>query len=375
MVVVAPPAAPEPQAEPETPRGLAIAAGYAWRLLVLVGIGAVLVMGLQFFSMVTVPVGIAILLTAMLFPVTQRLIAWGWPGWLAALSSLLGMVLLVAGLMVFVGQQVSGQWPQLVDQSVDGFQSLLQWLAQGPLHIDQAQVDGYFQQARTWIESEASRLASAAAGVGAAFGTFLAGAATAIVATFFFAFQGRTIFRGGVDLFVPRPYREAADGAARRGWTSLVAYMRSAVIVAAVDAVGVAAFAFFLQIPLVAALLALTFFMSFIPIVGAVTAGAVAVVLALVTQGPIAALIMLGGTILVMQLEGNFLQPLIMGSAVDVHPLAVLLGITAGGVVAGILGAFMAIPVLAFTVAFVKALREPSQVPDEVEPMLGASPA
>ena len=158
---------------------------------------------------------------------------------------------------------------------------------------------------------------------------------------------------------MPRQYRASVDHAALRGWTSLVAYMRSAVIVAAVDAAGVALAALLLQVPLVAALFALTFFLSFIPIVGATVAGAVAVVLALVSHGWVQALIMLGAVILVMQLESTFLQPLVMGKAVDLHPLAVLLGITAGAIVSGILGALLAIPVLAFGVAFLRALRNP----------------
>lgn len=351
-------AAPRASLEPEIPRGLTIAAGYAWRLVALTAFGAVLFTGLQYFSMVTVPVAIAVLITAMLYPVVERLAAWGVPRVLAALIGLVGMLLIVAGLLTFVGAQVNNEWPQLVDQSASGFQALLAWLASGPLHVDQTQLFTWIEQGRDWLQSQATVLASTAGRVGAAFGTFFAGVATALVATFFFAFQGRAIFSAGIGLLLPRQYREATDAAARRGWSSLVAYMRSAVIVAAVDAIGVAAVAFFLQVPLVAALLALTFFLSFIPIVGAVLAGAVAVVLALVAQGPVAALIMLAGVVAVMQIEGNFLQPLVMGSAVDVHPLAVLLGITAGGVVAGILGALLAIPVLAFTVAFVKALRE-----------------
>lgn len=374
IVVQVPAPAPDgPQRaslEPDIPRGLTVAAGYAWRLVALAALGAVLVMGLRYFSMVAVPVAIAILIAAMLFPIVEKLVSWKWPRVAAALAALLGMLLIVGGLLTFVGTQVTSQWPQLVDQSVDGFQELLAWLASGPLHIDQTQLNQWFEQAREWLQSQAAALASTAATVGAAFGTFFAGAATALVAAFFFAYQGRAIFASGIELLVPRPYRRATDDAAQRGWASLVAYMRSAVIVAAVDAVGVAAVAFFLNVPLVAALLALTFFLSFIPIVGAVTAGSVAVVLALVTQGPVAALIMLGGVVAVMQIEGNFLQPLVMGSAVNVHPLAVLLGITAGGVVAGILGALLAIPVLAFTVAFVKALRNPSAVPDDPEPLV-----
>ncbi len=343
--------------EPEVPRGLTIAAGYALRLLVLGVFVVALFMTLSYFSMLSVPLAIAVLLAAMLFPIADRLKRWGWHPALAALTALLLLLLIVAGLLTFVGQQVAGELPSLIQQTSAGFNTFLTWLGTLPFNIDSAKLKLWLDEGLAWLQSQAAALAGTAASVGAAFGSFFAGLATALVAAFFFAFQGRLIFTSAVGLVVPRQYREHVDAAALRGWTSLVAYMRSAVIVAAVDAAGVAIAAFALQVPLVGALFALTFFLSFIPIVGAVLAGSVAVALALVTHGWVSALIMLGAVVAVMQLEGNFLQPLVMGKAVNVHPLAVLVGITAGGIVSGILGALLAIPLLAFSVAFVGSLR------------------
>lgn len=346
--------------EPDIPRGLTIAAGYVWRLGLLgVGVWA-LFQVLAYFSQITVPLGIAILLAAALYPLVSLMRRWGWPPAVAAIVALLFLVVVVIGLLAFVGQQVAAEWPELLEQSRAGFQALVAWLGTLPFGIDEARLNDWIAQGTAWLQTQASALASTAASVGAAFGNFFAGLATALVAAFFFAYQGRRIFAGSVEVLVPRHYRASVDQAALRGWTSLVAYMRSAVIVAAVDAAGVALAAFLLQVPLVAALFALTFFLSFIPIVGATVAGAVAVVLALVTHGWVSALIMLGAVILVMQLESTFLQPLVMGKAVDLHPLAVLLGITAGAIISGILGALLAIPVLAFGVAFVRALRNPA---------------
>ena len=357
--VPAEPAEPKASLEPDIPRGVTVAAGYAWRLI-FIGVAVYAVYRvLSFFSQITVPVGMAILLAAMLFPVTTQLKKWKWPAALAAIVSLLGLVIIVLGLLGFVGQQVVAEWPELLDQSREGFQALVAWLGTLPFGIDDARLNEWIAQGTAWLQGQASSLASAAASFGAAFGSFFAGLATALVAGFFFAYQGRRIFAGSVEVLVPKHYRASVDGAALRGWTSLVAYMRSAVIVALVDAAGVALAALLLQVPLVAALFALTFFLSFIPIVGATVAGAVAVVLALVTHGWVSALIMLAAVIGVMQVESTFLQPLVMGSAVDLHPLAVLLGITAGGIISGILGALVAIPVLAFGVAFLRALRTP----------------
>ena len=357
--VPAEPAEPKASLEPDIPRGVTVAAGYAWRLI-FIGVAVYAVYRvLSFFSQITVPVGMAILLAAMLFPVTTQLKKWKWPPALAAIVSLLGLVIIVLGLLGFVGQQVAAEWPELLDQSRAGFQALVAWLGTLPFGIDDARLNEWIAQGTAWLQGQASSLASAAASFGAAFGSFFAGLATALVAAFFFAYQGRRIFAGSVEVLVPKHYRAPVDRAALRGWTSLVAYMRSAVIVALVDAAGVALAALLLQVPLVAALFALTFFLSFIPIVGATVAGAVAVVLALVTHGWVSALIMLAAVIGVMQVESTFLQPLVMGSAVDLHPLAVLLGITAGGIISGILGALVAIPVLAFGVAFLRALRTP----------------
>ena len=357
--VPAPPEDTRASLEPEIPRGLTVAAGYAWRLGLL-GVAVVALFHvLAYFSQITVPVGIAILLVAMLAPVVNLLRRWGWPPVLVGIVSLLLLVVVVGGLLTFVGTQVAAEWPALLEQSREGFQALVAWLGTLPFGIDQTQLNQWIAQGSAWLQGKATEIAGAAASVGAAFGSFFAGLATALVATFFFAYQGRRIFVGAVDTLMPRPYRAKVDLAALRGWTSLVAYMRSAVIVAAVDAAGVALAALLLRVPLVAALFALTFFLSFIPIVGATVAGAVAVVLALVTHGWVSALIMLGAVVLVMQLESTFLQPLVMGKAVNLHPLAVLLGITAGAIISGILGALVAIPVLAFGVAFVRALRTP----------------
>lgn len=360
---------PDPGAAtaPEIPPGLVVASGYAWRFLLLGVFLVAVYQVLAYFSAVTVPVAMAILIAALLHPLVTRLRLWGARPAVAALVALLGMLLFIVGVLTAVGAQVVAQWPELVEQTVTGVEGLLLWLASGPLHIDQAQLNEWFDLGRTWIQESAAQLAGMAASIGAAFGSFMAGLATALITSFFFAYQGRTIFSSALDVLVPRRYRVDTERAALRGWNSLVAYMRSAVTVAAVDAVGVGLVAWALGMPLVAALFALTFFASFIPIVGAVAAGAVAVLVALVTQGWVSGLIMLAGVVVVQQAESNFLQPFLMSKAVDIHPLGVLIGLTAGAVVGGILGALLSIPITAFVVAFVRALRHPGEPITESE--------
>lgn len=355
------PADPAAGATGPIPEGLTIAAGFAWRLLVLGVFVVALYQAVSYFSQVTIPIAVAILLTAMLDPVVSRLRRWGWHPALAAGVSLLGALALIAGVFVGVGAQVANQLPLLVDQTLAGTEALMDWISRGPLAIDEAQIDAWIRQLTDWVNNSRAMLAAMAASGAASVGQFIAGLVTALMATFFFAFQGREIFEGTAGVLTPRPYWARVSAASDRGWRSLVGYMGAAVIVAAVDAVGVALVAWFLGVPMVAALFALTFFASFIPVVGAVSAGFVAVALALVTQGWVAALIMLGGTVAVMQIEGNVLQPLLLGKAAELHPLAVLLGLTAGAIVAGITGALLAIPLLAFASAFVKGLRRPAR--------------
>lgn len=352
VVLVEQPAA----AEEVIPQGVRTAAGWAWRGLlfaaVIWGVGWLL----GEFSEVSVPLAIAFLLTALMAPLAHRLKQWNWHPLLSAAACLLVLVLIVAGIGWGVGATAAKQAPELVDQSVAGFNQLVQWLGEGPLGIDQAQIDQWMNSLTTWISDSRDLLAGYAAKVGTSVGHFFAGLAIALIATFFFLAEGQHLWQGFRGL-LPERYQGDAHTAAERGWASLVSYMRAQVIVSAVDAAGVAIIAAFIGVPMALALFALTFVVCFIPVVGAVIAGTVATSLALITHGWVAALIMLGGTIAVMWLESHLLQPLLLGRAASLHPLAVLLGIAIGAQLGGIVGALVAIPVMAFGAAFIRSLR------------------
>jgi predicted PurR-regulated permease PerM len=184
--------------------------------------------------------------------------------------------------------------------------------------------------------------------VGSSAGHFLAGLLITLFVLVFFLLEGERIWRFLVGL-LPRQARPAADGAGRRGWTSLVSYVRVQVLVAAVDAVGIGAGAAILGVPLALPLGILVFVASFIPVVGALVSGVVAVLLALVANGLVNAVIMLVIVVAVQQIESHVLQPLIMGRAVSLHPVAVILAVAAGSYIAGIPGALFAVPTLAVT--------------------------
>jgi predicted PurR-regulated permease PerM len=331
------------------------AADWGWRVLVVVALAGLAWWLLQYFSGVAVPLAVAVLLTALLSPLNARLRKWSWPPALAAAGSLLAMAIVIVGVFIGIGAQVAREWPQLFEEAGQAFGTLVNWLASGPLHIDQAQMEGYLTQFTNWVNESRAELAAVAGRAGVGVGHFLAGLAIALIASFFFLASGRRIW-GGITKLLPRHYQANTERAAERGWGSLVAYMRAQVLVALVDAIGILIGALALQLPMAWALFALTFVTAFVPVVGAVLAGTVACALALVTHGPVSALIMLGITVLVMETEGHFLQPILLGRAVSLHPLAVLLGLAVGATVAGIVGALLVIPVLAFSVAFIRGL-------------------
>ena len=173
-----------------------------------------------------------------------------------------------------------------------------------------------------------------------------AGVLLTLFSTLFILIDGKGIWSWIVRVF-PRRARAALDGAGKAGWLTLQNFIKVQILVATIDAIGIGAGAAILQLPLAIPIAVLVFFGSFIPVIGAVATGALAVFIALVYNGPVIALIMLGGVLLVQQLEGHVLQPLVMGSAVKVHPLAVVFAVAAGSYIAGIPGALFAVPIVA----------------------------
>ncbi len=337
------------------PKGLQIAAAWSWRVLLLVAVAIGLGYVAQKYSEVTIPVAVAILLAALLSPVAHRLKMWGVPAGLAALISVFGGLAIVFGALTGIGALIAGESATLVSQTVEGFDQLVRWLDKSPLKLGRVDTGHWVDQLKTLLLDSKSAIATYAADIGTRVGHFVAGFAIAMFALFYFLYEGRRIFTFMLNFF-PRSSRKRVDEAARLGWNSLVSYVRATIIVAFTDGLGVFIVAFFLGVPLAPALAALVFIGAFIPLVGAFVSGFVAVVIALVTLGWPQALIMLAGITLVMQVEGHILQPFLLGRAVKLHPLAVLLGIAVGIVTAGIVGALIVIPILAFSKTFIQHL-------------------
>jgi putative heme transporter len=357
------------------PRGLEIAAAWAWRVILVVILLGGIAWLVRYLSEVFIPIAVAILLTALMVPVADALKKgrWGLPRAAATAITVIGAVALIVGALILIGGQIAGQGAELSNNVVNGFNKLsdwvnngplTEWLRNGPLHLDAAWLDSstWVTRITDFLKESGSTIATYAAEFGTQVGHFLAGLALTLFALFYFIYDGRGIFTFLLRFF-PRTSRDRVDQAALRGWRALSSYVRATILVALFDSIGVLIVALILGVPVAPALAALVFIGAFVPIVGALVSGFVAVLVALVALGWVEALIMLGGVILVMQIEGHVLQPFLLGRAVKLHPLAVLISIAIGIIVGGIVGALMAVPLLAFTKSFVLYLAGAAEPP------------
>jgi predicted PurR-regulated permease PerM len=340
------------QAEATLPVGVRIAGAWSWRILAIAGVIALFIFLISTLREIVVPFMVAILLAALLVPFVQFLQRKGWPKGLAVALAEVGLVVVVAGLVILVVFQVRGGFPELRDQSVQAYQNFKDFLLQSPLHLTEKDINGYLSGFWTSVQKDSQGLVTGALSVGSSAGHILAGLLLTLFGTLFMLIDGKRIFAWITRLF-PRKARPAVDGAGHAGWVTLTNFVRVQIFVAFVDAVGIGlgawivGLAFGTGFPLVIPIAIAVFLGSFIPVIGAVFTGVLAVFVALVYINPIAALVMLGVVILVQQVEGHVLQPFVMGTAVKVHPLAVVFAVAAGGFLAGIPGALFAVPVIA----------------------------
>lgn len=346
------------------PAGLRLAASWSWRLILVAGLVFGLLYLAGYLSEVVIPVAIAILLAAMLSPVANRLRAWGWNRGAASAVTLLGGLLLIAGALTLITTQIVSQAADLSGNVATGFNELLVTLQNSRLPINASYFDAaaWGDRIQKFLTESRSTIAGYAAEVGSQVGHFVAGLAITLFSLFYFLYDGRGIFTALLRFF-PQESRSRVDHAASNGWRALSGYVRATIVVALSDAVVVLIGALALGVPVAPALAALVFIGAFVPLVGAFVSGTVAVVVALVALGWVQALIMLAIIIFVLEVEGHLLQPLLLGRAVKLHPLAVLLAIASGIIVAGIIGALLAVPLLAFTKSFVEYLRG-HKIPD-----------
>ena len=344
----------------EVPHSLRIGAAWSWRLIVIGVVGWALLHFVAIVSIVVVPLAIALLLSALLAPAVGWLLKAHLPRSLATFLVLVCGIAAVAGTLTLVISQFVDGVPELTQKTSDGVRQIQDWAKTGPLHLSDAQVNQAIDNAQSWVNANTSQLTSTGIATAATLFEVVTGMLLVLFSTFFFLRDGRKIWRFIVRLF-PVAARWSLADAGDASWRTLGAYVRATVLVAFIDAVGIGTGLAVLRVPLALPLAALVFLGSFIPVIGATLSGTFAVLVALVTQGPLSAVIVLGVVIAVQQLEGHVLQPLIMGRAVALHPLAVILAIATGVVVAGIIGALVAVPLLAVANTAVRYLAEHPQ--------------
>ncbi|MEO9326320.1 AI-2E family transporter [Gordonia aurantiaca] len=323
------------------------AAEWSWRILLLLATAYVAGKLFREFEEVLVPVALAVLISAMLVPAVDALDRRRVPRSLAVLLNILVAFGVIAGVLTFVVREFVRGVPQLVDQVETTIQETKKWLIDGPLGLDPESVQNFGTDILDFLEHNQDRVTSGALATASTATEIITGALLTLFLVIFFLYGGDQIWRFSVGV-VPAGSRDRVWRAGIAGFGTLVGYVRATVAVAFVDACGIGVGLAILQVPLALPLASLVFLGAFIPIVGALVSGSLAVLVALITQGWLAAVVALAIVVGVMQLESHVLQPFLLGRSVRLHPVAVVLGIAAGIVSAGIIGGLLAVPLIAF---------------------------
>ncbi|MEU4208712.1 AI-2E family transporter [Streptomyces sp. NPDC026206] len=352
----APAATPRPDPVAAVPWGVRVAAEVSWRLLVLAGTLFVLMRVISAVRLVVLAFVAALLITALLQPTVALLKRHGVPRGLAtAMTFVSGFV--VMGLVGwFVVWQVTENLDDLSKQVQHGISELKRWLLNSPFHVTEDQINNIADKLSEAIGTNTKDITSAGIEGVQVIIEVLTGILLAMFSTLFLLYDGPRIWQWLLKL-VPGAARDGVAGAGPRAWATLTAYVRGTVIVALIDAIFIGMGLFFLDVPMAVPLAVFIFLFAFVPLVGAVVSGALAVVVALVTRDVFTAAMVLIVVLAVQQIEGHVLQPFILGRAVRVHPLAVVLSVAAGSMVAGIGGAVVAVPLVAVTNTVVGYLR------------------
>ena len=323
------------------------AAAWAWRLLAILAALVALLWVIARLEIIVVPLLLALMLSALLVQAVDWLDRRGAPRGGAVALVLLGAFAILGGILTFVISQFVTGLPDLVNQVTHSIDSTRNWLIEGPLHLSRQQIENAGNAAIQALQNNQAKLTSGALSTAATVTEIITAALLMLFTLIFFLYGGRNIWAYVTKIF-PTDVRDRVRAAGNAGYGSLIGYVRATFLVALVDAVGVGTGLAIMSVPLALPLASLVFLGAAIPLVGAVISGFLAVVVALLAKGFVYALITLGVIIGVNQLEAHILQPLVMGRAVSIHPLAVVVAISTGGVLAGVVGALLAVPTVAF---------------------------
>lgn len=339
---------------------LRISAAYAWRLI-LVGIVVYGVFGiLGRFQLIAVSLFLALVVTSVLRPLAD-LLNRVMPRPLSVAVALVGSLLLLLGLFALVGNAVAGESTRLAGEFRGGVHRIEQWLQRPPFRLSPGRLADLQRQVTDYITAHrASLLSSAVSGLGRVV-EVVTGGALALFASVFFIHSGERLWGWVRDRLLPVGARRGWDRAGQAAWRTFSGYTRGIIIVSASNAVLVGIALFLLRVPLALPLTLLEFFASFVPLVGSPVALGVATVIALAGRGPLTAVVVLALIVVIGQLEGHVLHPVVMSWAVRLHPLVVAVSVIAGSIIAGVIGAIVAVPFVSVVWAVLSALRSPPE--------------
>lgn len=332
-----------------------VGAEWAWRLLILFAALLAVLYVMKRMETVVIPAAIALLAAALLSPLVNWMQTFGVPRWLGVIVVLVGSLGLLAGIMTFVVEQFVEGLPGLSNQFTHSVGQVQNWLINGPLHLSKTQIHNAGDTIVKWVQKNQDTVTNGAFTTATVIAEILTGALLTLFVTIFYIYSGGQIWTF-VTKILPTEARDRVRRAGRLGFRSLSGVVRATVAVAAVDAIAIGTGLAVQGVPLALPLGSIVFITAFIPIIGSFIGGTVAVFIALVTKGLVAALVTLGIIVAVVQLEGHVLQPLILGRAVRVHPLAVVLAVASGFVIDGLAGALFAFPLVAVLNAAVRSL-------------------
>jgi predicted PurR-regulated permease PerM len=306
---------------------------------------------------ILLPIVLGLLIATVLWPATRFLRRHGWPPALAATTVLLGFIAAFIGIIAAIAPSVGDQVTELADAATAALEDVQEWLQGPPFNLGEDQIGEAVDSVINSIQGNAQNIAGYALTGASAVGNSLLNLVLALLLVFFFLKDG--------PRFVPWLSAQTGPRAARhvaalsyKTWATLSEFIRQQALVGFIDALFIGLGLWILGVPLVIPLAVLTFFGGFVPIIGAFVAGAFAVLVALVSNGFTTALIVLALVLLVQQIEGNVLQPIIQGRGFNLHAAVVILAVTAGSSLAGITGAFLSVPVAALIAVVYRYVRD-----------------
>jgi predicted PurR-regulated permease PerM len=319
------------------------AAAASWRFLVIAAAAGAVLWTLVHLRVVVLPIIVALLASTLLLPVVRWLKAHGAPDALAAAGAMLGAFLLIAALATAVAPSIGDQFSELRPQAEDGLREAGEVLADPPFNLSQAEIQDRIDEGIETLRENSGPLARGLSSGAVILGEVLTGLLVALLLTFFFLKDGERMW-AYLLRFTGRG-REHADELGTRVYGALSGYVRGIALVGLFDAILIGLALVLIGVPLVVPIMIITFFAAFVPLIGAFVAGLVAVLIALVSGGLLDAALVLGAIIIVQQVEGHLLYPILMGRTVDLHPAVIVIALAAGGILGGIIGMFLAVPV------------------------------